>query len=105
VAAAVKAGQIAPQDTATQEKWVSMILASESAASLLEALPKTVKVTDARLTGDASVSASDKEEVIDGRAVQVRAADLSKQGIPFHVAWCQASNEAGETISKIKPQS
>ena len=105
VAAAVKAGQIAPQDTATQEKWVSLILASDSATSLLEALPKTIKVTDARLTGDATASASDKEEVIDGRAVQVRAADLAEKGIPFHVAWCQASNEAGETISKIKPQS
>ena len=106
VTAAVKEGKIAPQDTATQDKWVDMILASESAETLLNALPVVHKVEAGRFTDDVRQKVEAKDKTVDGFAIQKRADDLVKaSGLPYHVAWCQASNEAGEIISNAKPTS
>ena len=99
VQAAVAEGKIAPQDTATQEKWEKLVHASADAVALLNALPVTNKPSGKALTSDTKVDASNKEVEPDYDAIRVRAADIAKSGsIPYHAAYLQACNEKGAQL-------
>lgn len=97
VNAAVRDGKLPPQDTATHEKWVTLITVDAKNAELLQALPVNPALKDSRIVPgangkDASNNAKPLAETF---ASEVKAKVAELKSVGDAIAVCASANPEG----------